>query len=699
MPQLLSCNPTGFFSYGVHHNIPLNNQGLCLLNGFNQDRGSTSNGAGKSSFFNAICQILFGKNPSGEIGEAIINEFLGRAFGRIIFLDDDGQKWRITDTKKWRKTDKCPDDYDEPSELHSQGSYYSGTDVYLERWDGSTWKDERNTNSESGVYRLDLKATRRKITEILRLNYDQFINIGYMAQRQSLKFIRGTHKERLEVLTDLANLHVWTKRVEQVREDIHTLETEQDKVDAQLIGLRTSGTILEAQDPKKLIEWQTQINDLKVKIDTCDDSIARLSVEKCEWDKKLIILEQEINIYTQIIRQKTILQQQLQEPLESLTKKYIDDCRVIQDHPRNIELVNLETKIAEYRGVAQARRFDLEQLLTGAGKCPRCRSTITIEHLNRHRNLLQIEIKEQEEKVKLLTEKLILLNQDEEKRIKNDLDKLSVEYSANKSIIDHQINQLVVDVYQLNQEIERLRNEKVKSGDSPQHRIDQQAQTRLSFLSEKARYEDKTRIWHEQQKKHDAHRKIIQQSAARGLQISEAIVYRQAIDKLFGDKGFKAWKLNTILDELNQVLRDYVLILTDHNVSIWVTQYREKADGEPTADIQIMVREGQKHDVPFTLYSGGEQQQITLAFIGAFWELANRHGVGINTLFLDEIIANLDTASSQLTFNFLEHMRVKGKSTIIIVTHNPQIQDQINFDQIWTVIKVNGMSKLQTSES
>jgi DNA repair exonuclease SbcCD ATPase subunit len=695
MPRLLCCNPTGFFSYGLHHNIPLDNQGLCLLNGLNQDRGSTSNGAGKSSFFNAICQILFGKNPSGEVGEAVINEFLGRAFGRIIFLDDDGQKWRITDTKKWRKTDKYPDDQDEPSELHGQGLRYSGTDVYLERWDGSVWKDERNTNSESGAFRLDLKATRRKITEILRLNYEQFISIGYMAQRQSLKFIRGTHKERLEVLSDLANLHVWSKRVEQIREDIHNLEGEQDKIDAQLVGLRTSGTLLNAPNPQELTEHEAHIARLEVKIDLCDEAIALLSIEKHQWDSKLAALDQGISKYTQTIRQKTILQQQLQEPLESLTKKYIEDCKVVRDRPRNLELVSLETQIAEFRGVAQARRFDLEQLLTGAGKCPRCRSAVTVEHLNRHRELLQIEIREQEEKVKLLNEKLTLLNQDEEKKVKEDLDKLSVEYYLSKNIIDCQINQLVAEIHQLSQDIERLREEKEKAGDSPQHRIDQQAQTRLSFLSEKARYEDRARTWHEQQKKHGDHQEIIQRSAARLLQISEAVAYRQALDKLFGDKGFKAWKLNAILDELNQVLREYVAILTDHNVSLWVTQYREKTDGESTADIQIMVREGQKKDVPFNLYSGGEQQQITLAFIGAFWELASRHGVGINTLFLDEVIANLDTASSQLTFNFLEHMRIKGKSTVVIVTHNPQIQDQIHFDQIWTVTKIGGMSKLQ----
>jgi hypothetical protein len=59
-------NPTGMFSYGLSNTINLLNRGLVHLVGVNDDKGGDSNGAGKSSLFNAICELLFQENPTGE---------------------------------------------------------------------------------------------------------------------------------------------------------------------------------------------------------------------------------------------------------------------------------------------------------------------------------------------------------------------------------------------------------------------------------------------------------------------------------------------------------------------------------------------------------------------------------------------------------------------------------------------------------
>ena len=220
------------------------------------------------------------------------------------------------------------------------------------------------------------------------------------------------------------------------------------------------------------------------------------------------------------------------------------------------------------------------------------------------------------------------------------------------------------------------------------------AQNRFFLLSEKARCDERARNWHEQKKKHDEYQGIIKEAEARLLQYNDDIIYLSAIGKLFGDKGFKAWKLNNLLAELNYILKEYVDIITDRSVYLWVTQYRQKSDGDMTADIQIMVNEGSKKDVPFNLYSGGERQQIMLAFIGAFWHLALQHGSGINCIFLDEILGPLDDINAQRVFNFLEHMRHKGSSTMLVVTHNQAIKDQMAFDEIWTATKKNHISTL-----
>jgi chromosome segregation ATPase len=142
------------------------------------------------------------------------------------------------------------------------------------------------------------------------------------------------------------------------------------------------------------------------------------------------------------------------------------------------------------------------------------------------------------------------------------------------------------------------------------------------------------------------------------------------------------------------VLDKYIDVVSDGNLKVWVTQYREKSDGDMATDLQIMVRDNQKCEVPFKLYSGGERQQIMLAFIGAFWQLASRCGAGVNIMCLDEVAASLDNHNTQLFFNFLESIHGSATS-IFVVTHNTAIKDQVKFDQTWTITRRNGVSQIK----
>ena len=58
-----SVNPTGMFSFGGCQDINLVGKGLVNLLGVNKDQHADSNGSGKSSLFNSVCEILYQENP------------------------------------------------------------------------------------------------------------------------------------------------------------------------------------------------------------------------------------------------------------------------------------------------------------------------------------------------------------------------------------------------------------------------------------------------------------------------------------------------------------------------------------------------------------------------------------------------------------------------------------------------------------
>lgn len=695
MPKLLAVNPTGFFSYGIHATLPLDQQGLVLLDGKNHDSGGTANGAGKTSLLNAIVQILFGKNPSGITGEGVVNQFLGKAFGRVMFLDDKGAKWRVTDVKKWRKSDKYPDQKLNPdapedsSELHGLNIRYSGTDVFLERWDPQTgmWMDERSSNKNAGDVRLDLKATRKKIVQIFGMSYEQFMSIGYLAQQQSLKFLQGTHKEKLEVLSDLCNLAAWDERVAAVRERLSDAEAEQSRQEATLFGLRRAGSTLTAPDPNQKILWETMSADCAQKIQECDNQMIALQKERQSW---MVTTKQvELNRQSTVsqLQDITVLREQTRRKIDKLVLEYTNKCNLIRNRPIRTEANQLETEISEIKGQIQARRFDMEQLLTGAGKCPRCRSNVTMEHLVRQRELLLLEIKALDEKVLNGSRKLQEYMEEWQQGITTELNQAETWLKESKTKIEAELLDIDAQTRILTDALEQLKRERADLGEDPQSRLDALSTRRLLFASEKARHDDRIAAWSDAAQKHAAHQDLISQAEARALQTAEQARYLAALDTMFGDKGIKAYKLNTLLAQLNYALKEYIDIITENSVSLAVTQYREKTDGSMTADIQILVQESHKRDVPLELYSGGERQQIMLAFIGAFWQVAAQYGAGINTLFLDEILGPMDDINAQRAFDFIEHMRSKGKSTIVVTTHNPNVKQQIRFDQIWTAVK------------
>ena len=77
--------------------LPLDNQGLVLINGVNLDNNSlNNNGAGKSAILEALVFALYGKTIRGLKGDAVVHHLVGKDMKvELDITDDDGVTYKV----------------------------------------------------------------------------------------------------------------------------------------------------------------------------------------------------------------------------------------------------------------------------------------------------------------------------------------------------------------------------------------------------------------------------------------------------------------------------------------------------------------------------------------------------------------------------------------------------------------------------
>ena len=84
-----------------------------------------------------------------------------------------------------------------------------------------------------------------------------------------------------------------------------------------------------------------------------------------------------------------------------------------------------------------------------------------------------------------------------------------------------------------------------------------------------------------------------------------------------------------------------------------------------------------------------------IAIIRAFNKLAVLQGAGTNLLFMDEMFGMFDEASAATAIKLMNQLKDSDWGTIVIVTHNPDIKQLIDYDQLWTAEKLNHITTLK----
>lgn len=299
-----------------HCTLPLGDQGLVFVRGLNLDDGGAL-GTGKSTLFNAMARLQFGKGgKSGELADEIINADVGKNLHQVLRLTVDDHPYEI---RQYRKHD-----------------------VYGTRFEVIDRDTNRNILPKTKYPHLWIKS------ELLKTDDATFFNIVYLTQGMIDAFMRGKESERRQKLTVMFNLEVYDQFYEQVKSRIRLAEADRRSMSGwneQLDDLRTQ--LRQIGDVKTL---RRRYNALGKKLEAHQAelyvTVKELEEKQAELERLKLRSAQESEL--QALWEKSTKLQERFDSIDDITEEAVDELEA--------EVEQLAEEKAQLPGQEEAAR-------------------------------------------------------------------------------------------------------------------------------------------------------------------------------------------------------------------------------------------------------------------------------------------------------------------------------------------------------
>lgn len=680
MLQIHYINPSGLFSYGYSEGVYFRDGKLVNLVGVDADNGGSSNGAGKSSLFNSLCELLFGSNPTDVNGPSIVNNIWGKGCcARTEFTSWEKIRYRVTLCRDWKETYY-------PADNDNQVAY-KGTGLFLDKYENDIWKDCQGAG---------MPDTRKIILEKVGIPYSRFLSIAYMSHRVGNKFLLGTNKDRMEILSGITGVEEWDSIRDKCRAKKRGLQDESSS-----LGEKVSHT-------RGLLEGlQAQLTELC----KTDWNEARRSYEKSLESSKRNEL-----IYTaKLVEVKEKKELCIAESLYGQdTNEYLN--KVNENRQKIVELQHTEVERRsnpeleeKLRQVGQDIEYTRGQLSTFRGKdgalleltkCPTCDSNIT-----------KTKKATIEKNIRSLTDEIAAFEAERDrvtKLISDEAEKARSEWEDLKARNQQEIDKLV----KKNDKLLLVHNENMKKQNA--------IRSELSFLESRIIELEKDLSTTQQNIQNifqwiemcdlnirsieDLGKKIEEANKSLNVLLDSAQeIYNrmEVVNWLISNIPFiKLHKLSTSMVTLSDYINSFLADMGD-SIRVEIKAFSEKKSANAAGDftdllkgeVNVEIADGEKK-INSRLYSDGELGRISNAFVRSLREMALKFGYGCNILMLDEIFSFIDYYNSQrLADSFVK----SNAGTVIITDNSERAGNLIEFDEVWVARKNNNLTVLEVS--
>jgi exonuclease SbcC len=644
------------------------------------------NGAGKSSLLDAITWAMWGR-ARGSGHDELIHQ--GQKEMRVaLTFDQSGQRFKVIRQRKGGK----------------RGSSL----LEFQAWD----KEEETWH---GLSEGAIRETQAKIDEVVRLDYDTFVNSAFLVQGRADEFTTKTPSQRKQVLSTILGLSQWERyedrakeQVRSIKDDIQRLDGRLEEIERELSqresyekeaeqaekGAVEAAEKLEAAEAQwadlegaraELVTLQRQIDDLTRRIQDRQKEIDELQAEVDELEKRA---------------DKTAIQAALEEIKETLAGLE----PVIK---KKVELENqrgeLREEVANLTGVNQALGPETEpikarlQALEDADEpmCPTCGQPLDDDHRHDLIKDLGADIedrrsryKENRDRIRELEGELSKLEtqlkqMDKQTSEKPALEKRLAELEAAREHAAEAEKRLKAARQRLKRwQKERSTDEKARVELEKQADKSEKALAKASLTQadvDRLRLEKRMadeRVGGARQKLAalEAFEKQRQDRLQERQSKAEDLGLYQELREAFSKRGVPAMIIETAVPELETNANNLLSDMTDGRMHVRIETQREIKTGELREALDIIISD-ELGSRPYELYSGGEAFRIDFAIRIALSKLlARRAGAQLRSLFIDEGFGTQDARGREHLISAINTIQ-DDFELILVITHIEELKE------------------------
>jgi DNA repair exonuclease SbcCD ATPase subunit len=724
-----------FFSYGnTWQTIDLN-EGVNIVLGHDKDK-DRSNGAGKTSFLEAIPFALFGQTSKGVALPKIINWKNGKQCEVRLHFEKDGISYILHRGIKPGKLDLTKDGVIVPK-LSDKRVFQMELENDLIGMDFKAAQTLlfQNANNMVSIFNTP-KADKRKFIE-------KFFNLEIYSQ---VNDIVNSKLQKLNEKVSSIEMEVGYKqqRIDELEEtinrttipDIEKYENDLLVVKKQLEDFLNDNPV----DDNKRSELQSEIQDITNEKGNILDEISGLKDEKSKINSQISSLKGEKSTLERRIVEIGDLSDQkvkfnkVKDALENMP----DYDEFIEDEENDYDAMNSENvEIVSKKVVNESEQSRIKKELskwenyksTDSAICPTCFQEVNYEHIEshiqseiegltdkladleeEHKGYIDIidelkermskvsnsitEYKEKKSKKNQLEQHLIKLSGVEEKEVElNDIQK-------RLSLIDPEILELELSVSKIDDKIKSLsdnfseldvnltvKSSELKDYDEIIHNIQILEQ---KVKSEESIYESQKSIYDRVTSEHQSNVALKAQLQSDLGDYSDNIKklhsmkdYLDYIKTTLKDENVKQYAISNIIPYLQQQTNHY-LSETGHNYYVELDSWLDGTiNGYGVGDCD------------FGNMSGGEGKSIDLALKFAMMDVARRQaGSYLDVLVLDELLdSSIDSFGIEKTFEIVKMKQREDNLKVFVVSHREEVVD-FGGDSVYRVTKEDGFSTI-----
>lgn len=317
---------------------------LILIQGDNRDEGD-SNGAGKSTIWDAVSWAIFGETVRGIKNDDVINRQAGADCRVTVELVADGKPYTIVRHRK-----------------------HSGKDANNSLLGNRLQVEQKIAKTLSKTVELgSIDATQKWLLGEIGADFELFRCTVLFAQEETFNFVSATDKKQKEILSKVKRLD-FEKSLKSVRNEIKALGEEIQTIDTKLAVLKSHQRAGMPDFEEELRAWEVARSK---RVEEKLEEIKEHKREQEEFQSKVV----DTTKAEEIIAKITKLNNEKKEERRSLRDK------------RDL----LQRKIGYFRGKMKEIKD-----LGGKEQCPVCEQKVSKNSINKHLSEIEVGLKEHE---------------------------------------------------------------------------------------------------------------------------------------------------------------------------------------------------------------------------------------------------------------------------------------------------------------